>query len=154
MLRKILNRLWHRGRRVLALLLPLTVGEWLVVGALSAAILAGCYFFEVWLIAPEEPFSIYWRLTWHNFWGNRTPKFELPGGKSFQSWGPYCTALYQGMLDPYLRQAERTVVRIFPFLALWLAWISAGSKGHTAGVGEHIRGSRILGEKELAALTG
>ena len=125
-----------------------------MVGALSAAILAGCYFFEVWLIAPEEPFSIYWRLEWHNFWGNRTPKFELPGGKSFQSWGPYCTALYQGVLDPYLRQAERTVVCIFPFLTLWLAWISAGSKGHTAGVGEHIRGSRILGEKELAALTG
>jgi len=57
------------------------------------------------------------------------------------------------MLDPYLRQAERTVVRIFPFLTLWLAWFEAGAKGHAAGVGEHIRGSRILTVKELAALT-
>ena len=154
MLRKILNWLWRRGRRVLAHLLPLTVGEWLVVGALSTALLVGCYFFEVWLIAPEEPYSIYWRLKWFTFRGYLAPKFDLPDGKSFQSWGPYCTALYEGMLDPYLRQAERTVVRIFPFLTLLLAWIAVGTKGHTAGVGEHIRGSRILPEKELAALTG
>jgi hypothetical protein len=153
MFRQILNRLLRGCLRVLSHLLPLTVGEWIAVGALSAATMAGCFLFQVWLSAPDEPFQIYWRLKWYNFWGNQAPKFELPEGKSFRSWGPYCTVLYEGMLAPYLQEAERKVAGLFPFLTLWLACIWAGTKGHMAGTGEHIRGSRILMTKELASAT-
>jgi hypothetical protein len=153
MFRQILNRLLRVCRRVLSHLLPLTVGEWIAVGAFSAATMAGCYLFQVWLCAPDEPFQIYWRLKWYNFWGNHAPEFELPEGKSFRSWGPYCTVLYEGMLAPYLHEAERKVAGLFPFFTLWLACIWAGAKGHSAGMGEHIRGNRILPTKELAAAT-
>ena len=154
MLRKILNRSVRFSRRVFSHLLPLTVGEWIAIAALSALFAVCCYFLQVWHSAPEEPYQVYWRLQWYNFWGNQAPQFELPGGKSFRSWGPYCTTLYEGIMAPYLRRAQWTAVCAFPVFALYLAGFRAGIKGHAAGVGEHIRGSRILTEKELAAATG